>query len=180
VCEAQILVQSSVLRSSIFFLFFSLGRARNRVLESFKAKSTIISVLMKSSIFWDTTPCSPLKVNRNFRESCRLLLRGWRVSHARYQQGAKRKHSSARFALRLWTWRHMATHPTETSVGFQRTVPSAYFAKWICSYKWKWISDYFYKLWLELLWCLWISVLHWRDSKFLNVLFDFADSSLCN
>jgi hypothetical protein len=31
---------------------------------------------MKSSIFWNKTRCSPLKVNRRFRETNRLHLKG--------------------------------------------------------------------------------------------------------
>jgi hypothetical protein len=37
---------------------------------------------MKSSIFWDTTACSPLKVNLRFGGTCRLHLHGWRIRHA--------------------------------------------------------------------------------------------------
>jgi hypothetical protein len=33
----------------------------------------------------DITPCSPLKANRNFRETCRLHLQGRRISRARNQ-----------------------------------------------------------------------------------------------
>jgi hypothetical protein len=43
---------------------------------------------MKSSIFWDTTQCSPLKVKRRFREICRLHLQGKRISQARNQHDA--------------------------------------------------------------------------------------------
>jgi hypothetical protein len=32
-------------------------------------------VVMKSTIFWDITPCSPLNVNRRFRETYLLILR---------------------------------------------------------------------------------------------------------
>jgi hypothetical protein len=35
-------------------------------------------VLLKSIIFWDITPCSPLSVNRCFRGTYRLHLQGWR------------------------------------------------------------------------------------------------------
>jgi hypothetical protein len=38
----------------------------------------------KNIIFWDTTPCSLLKVNRSFRGTYRLHLLG-RISRARYQ-----------------------------------------------------------------------------------------------
>jgi hypothetical protein len=30
-------------------------------------------VVMNSSIFWDITPCSPLKIDRSFGRTCRLL-----------------------------------------------------------------------------------------------------------
>jgi hypothetical protein len=36
------------------------------------AYEVITAVLMKRSIFWDTTLCSPLKVNRRFRGTCRF------------------------------------------------------------------------------------------------------------
>jgi hypothetical protein len=35
---------------------------------------------MKSVIFWDMTPCSPLKPNRHSRETCRLHRHGLKVS----------------------------------------------------------------------------------------------------
>jgi hypothetical protein len=41
--------------------------------------------VVMSSNFWDTTPCSPLKVNRRFRGPCRLHLQGWRISQGRNQ-----------------------------------------------------------------------------------------------
>jgi hypothetical protein len=36
----------------------------------------LTGVVMKSTIFWDITPCSPLKVNRRFGGTCRLHLQG--------------------------------------------------------------------------------------------------------
>jgi hypothetical protein len=36
------------------------------------------AVVMKSIIFWDMTPCSPLSVNRRFRGTYRLHLQGRR------------------------------------------------------------------------------------------------------
>jgi hypothetical protein len=42
----------------------------------------------KSTIFWDITPCSPLKVNRRFRETHRFHLQG-RISRARYQRESR-------------------------------------------------------------------------------------------
>jgi hypothetical protein len=45
------------------------------------------AVVMKSFIFWDITPCSPLKMNQRFGEICRLHLQGRRMSQARNQPG---------------------------------------------------------------------------------------------
>jgi hypothetical protein len=41
---------------------------------------------MNSTIFWDVTPRSPLKVSRRFRGTYRLRLQGRRLSEARYQR----------------------------------------------------------------------------------------------
>jgi hypothetical protein len=43
-------------------------------------------VVMKSSIFWDITSCSPLKVNGSFGGTCRLHLQGRKVSWERNQR----------------------------------------------------------------------------------------------
>jgi hypothetical protein len=37
-----------------------------------------INIQLKSSTFWDITPCNPLKVNLRFGETC-LHLQGWRI-----------------------------------------------------------------------------------------------------
>jgi hypothetical protein len=42
-----------------------------------------VLLCMKSSIFWDTTPNSPLKVNRSFGGTCGLHLQGRRISQER-------------------------------------------------------------------------------------------------
>jgi hypothetical protein len=41
---------------------------------------------VKASIFWDITPCSPLKVNRRFGRTCHLHLQGRRIRQARNQR----------------------------------------------------------------------------------------------
>jgi hypothetical protein len=56
--------------------------------------------ILKSSIYWDITLCSPLKVSRRFRGTYRSLLQG-RMSRARYE--------------------HESRWQAETSVDFQRT-----------------------------------------------------------
>jgi hypothetical protein len=43
------------------------------------------AVFMKSTIFWDITPCSPLEVNRRFGGTYSRHLQG-RISRARYQR----------------------------------------------------------------------------------------------
>jgi hypothetical protein len=63
---------------------------------------------MKSTIFWDITPCSSWKVNRRFGGTHRLHLQGRRISHARNPQ-----HGRDMF---LWniSWHsldYMALHP---------------------------------------------------------------------
>jgi hypothetical protein len=45
------------------------------------------------SIFWDVTPCSPLKVNWHFKRTCHVHLQGWRISQARNQHEEGSKHS---------------------------------------------------------------------------------------
>jgi hypothetical protein len=42
-------------------------------------------------IFWDKTPCSPLKVNRRFGGTCCLHLQGRRISQPRNRREASRK-----------------------------------------------------------------------------------------
>jgi hypothetical protein len=46
---------------------------------------------IKCPIFWDITPCRPLKVNRRFGWSCCLHLQGRRISQARDQHEADSK-----------------------------------------------------------------------------------------
>jgi hypothetical protein len=39
-------------------------------------------VVMKSTVFWDITPCSPLKVNRHFGGKYRLHIQDRKISSA--------------------------------------------------------------------------------------------------
>jgi hypothetical protein len=48
---------------------------------------------MKGSIFWNITPCCPLKVDRHFRGTRRLHRQGGRISQARNQYEANSKQS---------------------------------------------------------------------------------------
>jgi hypothetical protein len=58
--------------------------------ENFKKYA---GTLLNSSIFWNITPCSPLKTNRRFWGTCRLQLQDRRVSQARNQHEAGSKQS---------------------------------------------------------------------------------------
>jgi hypothetical protein len=49
----------------------------------------LTAVVMKSYIFWDTTPCSLLKVHRRFGRTCSLHLQGRRISRARNQRESR-------------------------------------------------------------------------------------------
>jgi hypothetical protein len=51
----------------------------------------LTAVVMKSSILWDITPCSPLKIKWCFGGICRLHLQDWRLSQARNQHEAGSK-----------------------------------------------------------------------------------------
>jgi hypothetical protein len=62
---------------------------------------------MKSSVFWDITPCSPLKVNRRFGWTHRLHLHGRRIGRATNQRESR--------------WQAEAICSSETSVHSQRT-----------------------------------------------------------
>jgi hypothetical protein len=44
---------------------------------------------IKSTIFWDITPCSLLKVNRRFGETYHLHLQGGKISRARNQRESR-------------------------------------------------------------------------------------------
>jgi hypothetical protein len=67
---------------------------------------------IKSTIFWDITPCSALKVNRRFGGTCRLHFQGRRIGRVRNQRGSKWQASTLKMGLIC---------PTETSADFQRT-----------------------------------------------------------
>jgi hypothetical protein len=83
-----------------------------------------------SSIFWDVTPCSPLKINRSFEGTCGLPLQGRRINQARNQRGSRWKawfclppaFTLVCFLAYSSTLKMEATFFSETSVDFQRTI----------------------------------------------------------
>jgi hypothetical protein len=73
-------------------------------------------VVMKSTIFWYITQCSPLKVNRRFRGTCRLHLRISREKYEPCHLLSRWLSFSAYSSLKM-----EAICSSETSVEFQRT-----------------------------------------------------------
>jgi hypothetical protein len=49
----------------------------------------LTAVVMKGTIFWDITPCSPLSVNRRFGETYRFHLQGIRRARTSVKAGGK-------------------------------------------------------------------------------------------
>jgi hypothetical protein len=49
----------------------------------------LIAVIMKNTVLWDITPCSPLKVNWRFGGTCHLHLQGRRITRARNQRDSR-------------------------------------------------------------------------------------------
>jgi hypothetical protein len=87
--------------------------------DRIKLHTSNLIIVKRNSIFWDTTPCSPLKVNRRFGGTCRLHLQSRKISRARHQRGSRRQNRRcllpayllvlADFFLRPWKWRRYAT-----------------------------------------------------------------------
>jgi hypothetical protein len=75
---------------------------------------------MKSTIFWDITPCSPLKVNRRFGGTYCLHLQGRRISRAR-RLCLSPAYTLVSCAAYSTTLKMDAICSSETSVDFQRT-----------------------------------------------------------
>jgi hypothetical protein len=53
----------------------------------------LTAVIMKGPLFWDTMPCSTLKVNQHFRGICFLNLQGQRISQSWNHHEARSKDS---------------------------------------------------------------------------------------
>jgi hypothetical protein len=83
------------------------------------------AVVMNSSIFWDTTSCSPSKFNWRFGGTCRLHLQSRRINQARNRQEAGSKHGDYfKLVSCLAYFSNLKTEATcssETSNDFQRT-----------------------------------------------------------
>jgi hypothetical protein len=81
--------------------------------ESHIGVQVLTALVMRSYVFWDITPCSPLKVIRRFGGICSLHLKGRRISRERNQRenGWQAEH----------TLKMEAKCSSKMSVDFQRT-----------------------------------------------------------
>jgi hypothetical protein len=67
----------------------------------------LTAVVIRNTVPWNITPCSPVKVNRRFGGTYRVHLQGW-ISRARY------------YLLSGWYLARPIRYSSETSVAFQR------------------------------------------------------------
>jgi hypothetical protein len=74
-----------------------ISQARNQ----HEAGSKQSPAIRKTSLFWDITPCSPLKVNQHFRGTCRLNLQGRWISQAEKQYRSDSKDRYEKFARKV-------------------------------------------------------------------------------
>jgi hypothetical protein len=78
-------------------------------------------VVRKGSIFWDIAPCSPMKVNWRFGETCRLQLQAGRIIRARNQLCLPPTLTPVSCLVCSSTLKMEATCSSGTSVDFRRT-----------------------------------------------------------
>jgi hypothetical protein len=78
-----------VLARNIQFLLQPLNKSRSVVysnsIYTYTGFEVLTTVVIKSTVFWDITPFSLLKVNRRFRVTCLLHLQG-RINRARNER----------------------------------------------------------------------------------------------
>jgi hypothetical protein len=53
---------------------------RSRLKKGYVGFEVLTAVIVKSTIFWDITPCTPLKINGRIRGTYLLHLQGRRIS----------------------------------------------------------------------------------------------------
>jgi hypothetical protein len=80
---------------------------------------------LKSSIFWVTAPCSPLKVEQGFGETYRLYLQGRRINPTRNQHKGGRKERFLVSCLDYsFAWRWRLYVPPKRLSNFNGLLPS--------------------------------------------------------
>jgi hypothetical protein len=65
----------------------------------FPLRFEVLVVVMKNSVFWDITTCSPIKGNRCFGGTCYLSLQGRRINRTRNQREITCLHRDFFFGL---------------------------------------------------------------------------------
>jgi hypothetical protein len=60
-------------------------------IDNYVEFKALAAMIMKGSVCWDITRCSPLKVNRRFGGVYHLHLKGLRISQARVKAGRKER-----------------------------------------------------------------------------------------
>jgi hypothetical protein len=89
--------------------------------ENYEVFGVLTAVVMKSIIFWDITPCSPMKVNRRSGGTYRLHLQGRRISWAKTQQSLAPAFTLVSCSAYSSSLKTEAICFSETSVDFQLT-----------------------------------------------------------
>jgi hypothetical protein len=64
---------------------FRMRRHSQQYMRKYFGLDVLTEVVIKNPVFWDITPCCPLKINRNFGEIFRLHLQDRRINQARNQ-----------------------------------------------------------------------------------------------
>jgi hypothetical protein len=96
-----------------------LSSLTHRILKSCVGFEVFTAVVMKSINFWDVTPCSLLRCNRRFRETCRFHLQGRKKFQ---QEPASKQVAACWFLLKISSTLGMeAICSSETSVASQQT-----------------------------------------------------------
>jgi hypothetical protein len=126
---------------------------------------------MKGSIFWDITPCSPLKVKRRFGGTHRLHLQDRRICQARNKHEAGRKQSCDWPILWSWRWRRyvppkrrlafnelhdILSQKTELFITTALRTSNPIYLYFVCN-----VMTYFCVWWTMTYFCVW-----WTDRQF--------------
>jgi hypothetical protein len=87
----------------------------------------LTAVVMSSSVLWDMTPCSLLKVKIRFGGTCRFHLHDRKISEARYQHKAVRRARLRKFVCDWFISRKVTNiSPSHKSLKEQRTEEAYY------------------------------------------------------
>jgi hypothetical protein len=76
-------MQGGVRRYILVHTYLHIGLYKLTITQHDFGSEVLTAVTINSYIFWDITPCSPVKVNRRFGRKYHLHLQGLRVSQER-------------------------------------------------------------------------------------------------